>query len=51
MVTARRGPFAPVDRDLVPSHPIERSANVERPNVVQCLQTIAATEYPDLVLI
>lgn len=51
MVAARGWSLAPGDRDLLPLHPVERSADIERPDVVQCLQTVAATEYPDLVLV
>ena len=51
MVAARGWSLAPCDRDLLPLHPVERSADIERPDVVQCLQTIPATEYPDLVLV
>ena len=36
--------------DLLSTHPIERTANVERPDIVQRLQPVSASEYPDLVL-
>ena len=32
-------------------HPIERTADVERPDIVQCLQPVSAAEHPDFVLV
>ena len=51
MISARRGPLAPRYRDLVPTHPIERTADVERPDVVQRLQPVSAAKHPDFVLV
>jgi len=51
MISARRGPLAPQNRDLLPTQPIERTADVERPDVVQRLQPVSAAEHPDFVLV
>jgi len=51
MVSARRGLLAPQNRDLLPTHPIERTADVERPDVVQRLQPVSAAKHPDFVLV
>ena len=51
MVSTRRGSLAPQNRDLLPMHPIERTADVERPDVVQRLQPVSAAEHPDFVLV
>jgi hypothetical protein len=46
------GRFAPRDRHLLPLHPIQRAANVQRPDVVvQHLQPVSATEHPEFVLV
>ena len=37
--------------DLPPTRPIERTANVERPDLIQRLQPVSAAEYPDFVLV
>lgn len=51
MIAARGRPFAPIDDDLFPLHPIERAAGLESPDIVQRLQPISATEHPDFVLV
>jgi len=51
MISARRGSLAPRYHDLLPTQPIERTADVERPDVVQRLQPVSATENPDFVLV
>ena len=37
--------------DLGSRHPIERTDDVERPDISQCLQSVSAAEYPDFVLV
>jgi hypothetical protein len=51
MISVQRGSLAPRYCDLFSMHPMERIANVERPDVFQRLLPIPASEYPDLVLI
>ena len=51
MIAARGGPFAPIDDELFPLDPIERTTDVESPDVVQRLQPISATEHPNFVLV
>ena len=51
VVAARGRPLASRDGDLLPAHPVEGAADVERPDVVQRLQPVPAAENPDLVLV
>ena len=43
------GRFAPRERHLLPLHPIQRAADVQRPDVVQRLQLVSITEHPEFV--
>ena len=36
---------------MLPTHLIERTADVERLDIIQGLQPVSAAEYPDFVLI
>ena len=45
VTAARGGPLTARSGDLFPAHP------VERPDIVERLQSVPATEYPDLVLV
>ena len=45
---ARRGSLATRYRDVLPTHPIERIADVERLDIIQGLQPVSAAEYPDV---
>lgn len=44
---ARRGSLAPRYRDVLPMHPIERTADVGRLDIIQGLQPVAAAKFPD----
>ena len=50
-ISAQQGSLAPRYHDLLPTHPMVQSTNVERPDIVQSLQPVSADEYPVFVLV